>query len=143
MYESIFFSEQTRPKPTLVPSHNPHGPKPYIPPHPVIKPNNPTTKPVRFENESVKHLLHPEHLEPGFESHSNTSPPPFTTPKYPTITDEYKSLEEVPQEFSQNPNHISVISEYTLFYDETDKFRGKPKLVEGDLENYRPRPIIP
>ena len=81
--------------------------------------------------QSNKKLLHPE-------PHSSTSTPPFATPTYPTIIDTL-----VPQEFSQNPNHISVISEYTLFYDETDKFRGKPKLVEGDLENYRPRPIIP
>ena len=129
---SFLFSEHPRPKPTSVPNHNSHGPKPYVPPHPTIKPEIPLSKPIRFEIDNVKHLLNPE-------SHSNTSPPPFTTPSYPIITD----LEEIPHEFSQNPNHISVISEYALFYDETDKFRGKPKLVDGDLENYRPRPIIP
>jgi len=91
------------------------------------------SKPIRFEENETKNLLNP-----GL--YSSTSTPPFTTPLRPTVREEYKNLEEIPQEFSQNPNHISVISEYTLFYDETDKFKGKPKLVEGDLENYRPRP---
>ena len=43
-------------------------------------------------------------------------------------------------ELSQDPSHVSEISSYNLFYEETDKLRQKPKLVDGAHGNYRPRP---
>ena len=43
-------------------------------------------------------------------------------------------------EFSQDPSHVSDVSSYNLFYEETDKLREKPKLVDGGHGNYRPRP---
>ena len=43
-------------------------------------------------------------------------------------------------EFSQDPSHVSDVSSYNLFYEETDKLREKPKLVDGAHGNYRPRP---
>ena len=82
------------------------------------------------------------------ENHSNTSPPPpFTTPSYPIFVTppegpkvEFDTANQILEDFSQDPEHVSVISEYNLFYEETDKLRGKPKLVGGHSENYRPRP---
>ena len=43
-------------------------------------------------------------------------------------------------ELSQDPSHVSDVSSYNLFYEETDKLRHKPKLVDGAHGNYRPRP---
>ena len=45
-------------------------------------------------------------------------------------------------EFSQDPSHVSDVSSYNLFYEETDKLRQKPKLVDGAHGNYRPRPYL-
>ena len=101
------------------------------------------SKPIRFENDgnSIKYLLDPENP-------STTSPPPaFTTPSYPILVTpsedpkvEFDTDNQILEDFSQDPEHVSLISKYNLFYEETDKLRGKPKLVGGNLENYRPRP---
>ena len=81
------------------------------------------------------------------ENPSTTSPPPaFTTPSYPILVTppegpkvEFDTDNQILEDFSQDPEHVSPISEYNLFYEETDKLRGKPKLVGGNYENYRPR----
>ena len=84
-----------------------------------------------------------------YEGVVNTSPPPaFTTPSYSIFVtppegpkDEFDTAtNQILEDFSQDPEHVSPISEFNLFYEETDKLRGKPKLVGGNLENYRPRP---
>ena len=84
-------------------------------------------------------------LNPG--PPSDHSFPPFTTPTYPIVTTEASKnpnsvLNEIPEDFSQNPEHISMISQYPISYKDTDKLIGKPKLVGGSLTNYRPRPKI-
>ena len=52
---------------------------------------------------------------------------------------EFDTDNQILEDFSQDPEHVSLISEYNLFYEETDKLKGKPKLVGGNFENYRPR----
>jgi len=114
-------------------------PAPYIP----------TSKPIRFENDK----LHEQSLEDDIGFLLNPGPPsdhsfpPFTTPTYPIVTTEASKnqnsvLNEIPEDFSQNPEHISMISQYPISYKDTDKLIGKPKLVGGSLTNYHPRPKI-
>ena len=130
------FSDVTIGRPR--PGHINAGPKPYVPPYSRPIPS----KPIRFENDgnSIKHLLDPKNP-------STTSPPPaFTTPSYPILVTppegpkvEFDTDNQILEDFSLDPEHVSPISEYNLFYEETDKLRGKPKLVGGNYENYRPR----
>lgn len=47
---------------------------------------------------------------------------------------------EVVEEYSQNPQHVNLIASDTLFYKDLAKLKTKPKQVEGDLANYRPKP---
>ena len=132
------FSEVTIGQPRPRPGHIIASPELYVPPYSRPIPS----KPIRFENDgnSIKHLLDPKNP-------STTSPPPaFTTPSYPILVTppegpkvEFDTDNQILEDFSQNPEHVSLISEYNLFYEETDKLRGKPKLVGGNYENYRPR----
>ena len=133
------FSEFTIGRPRPRPGHIIAGPEPYVPPYsrPI------SSKPIRFEDEenSIKHLLDPENA-------SDTSTPlAFTTPSYPIFAPlpegpkvEFDATNQILEDFSQDPKHVSPISEFNLFYEETEKLKGKPKLVGGHLENYRPRP---
>ena len=43
----------------------------------------------------------------------------------------------IPEEYSQNPDHIHKISGHTLWYKDLKKLKGKSKMVEGDLAKYR------
>ena len=43
----------------------------------------------------------------------------------------------IPEEYSQNPDHIHKISGHTLWYKDLKKLKGKTKMVEGDLAKYR------
>ena len=49
-------------------------------------------------------------------------------------------ISHIPEEYSQNPEHISGIAHETLFYKDLKKLHSKPKEVEGSLANYRPKP---
>ena len=48
-------------------------------------------------------------------------------------------ISEIPDEYSQNPDHVADISGEPLFYHDVGKLRQKEKLVEGKRENYRPK----
>ena len=134
----LFFPEVIIGRPKPRPGHIIAGPEPYVPPYSRPIPS----KPIRFENDgnSIKHLLDPENP-------SNTSPPPaFTTPSYPILVTppegpkvEFDTANQIVEDFSQDPEHVSPISAFNLFYEETDKLKGKLKLVGGNYENYRPR----
>jgi len=114
------------------------SPEPYFPPA--------YSKPIRFEENdenSIKHLLNPNN--PSDTSH--TSLLLSTTPLYPIFVTsggkniEFDSTNQSNQNLLQDSEDtISQISENNLFYEETNKLKGKPKLVDGNVENYRPRP---
>jgi len=117
------------------------SPEPYIPPT--------HSKPIRFEDNnenSIKYLLNPKNPSDASGT-SGTSHNPFTTPSYPIFvtsegkTNEFDSTNQSIQNILQDSKDtISQISENNLFYEETNKLKGKPKLVDGNVENYRPRP---
>ena len=51
-------------------------------------------------------------------------------------------ISHIPEEYSQNPDHVKGIAHSTLFYKDTKKLKAKPKEVEGSLANYRPKPPV-
>ena len=112
-----------------------------IPGYKVSYPDHEELKKIYIE------LLQADGLEDGFESlkHSNefySLPGDYrsilvTPSEDPKV--EFNTDNQILEDFSQDPEHVSLISEYNLFYEETDKLRGKPKLVGGNYENYRPR----
>lgn len=134
-------------------------PEPFVKPEPVYVQPAPTPGPTYikpFENEVVQ--LIPEYetgflLDPEPPKAPPTAPPapsPSPTPAYvpivPTIGPE-PSLpvmsHGIPEEYSQNPDHIHKISGHTLWYKDLKKLKGKSKMVEGELAKYRPRPPPP
>lgn len=77
----------------------------------------------------------------GFPAVSTTSTTGFfsnvVSTTSPPIVHE---VPEVVEDYSQNAQHVNLIASDTLFYKDLAKLRTKPKQVEGDLANYRPKP---
>ena len=89
--------------------------------------------------------LYNEHMYYKHEPHSDDITPFYFLTTQAPIFEVKEKTNEIPDfsqisEFSQDPSHVSEISSNNLFYEETDKFKSKPKLVNGVHENYRPRP---
>jgi len=53
---------------------------------------------------------------------------------------EISEISNIPDEYSQNPDHVDHIAGNTLFYKDLSKLHAKQKLVEGQLANYKPKP---
>ena len=45
-----------------------------------------------------------------------------------------------PEDYSENADHIQSVADGPLFYKDLRKLKGKPKQVEGQLSNYKPKP---
>lgn len=86
-----------------------------------------------------KHVMVCKYLETNQEPYTGV----ITPSQHILISEapifEVNETNKIP-EFSQDPSHVSDVSSYNLFYEETDKLREKPKLVDGAHGNYRPRP---
>lgn len=85
------------------------------------------------------HQAIPEDSYTSVEAVSTFSPPvvSIVTTKPPK---DQIIISHIPEEYSQNPDHISGIAHSTLFYKDLKKLKSKPKEVEGSLANYRPKP---
>ena len=86
-----------------------------------------------------KHVMVCKYLERNQEPYTDV----ITPSQHSLISEapifEVNETKRIP-ELSQDPSHVSEVSSYNLFYEETDKLRQKPKLVDGAHGNYRPRP---
>ena len=86
-----------------------------------------------------KHIIVCKYLERNQEPYTDV-----ITPSQHILISEAPTFEvnetKIISELSQDPSHVSEVSSYNLFYEETDKLRRKPKLVDGAHGNYRPRP---
>jgi len=126
----------------------------FVKPEPVYVKPSPTPgptyiKPFENENEPIGYPAIPAvpEYETGFllDPEAPTDPP---APSYPVVTteapkDQIIMAHGIPAEYSQNPDHIHKIAGHTLWYKNVAKLKGKQKMVEGDLANYRPRPPGP
>ena len=107
------------------------------------------TKPIRFETEKDhvkehdKYFINESEYIKKILSLYNQHLNKANTPSQPIWTDKAPFPLHAIKELSQNPNHVLPISNNNLFYEETDKLKKKPRLVDGNHYNYRPRPWGP
>lgn len=125
----------------------------FVKPEPVyVKPSAPTPGPSYvkpFENEGTPISYPAVPAVPAYETGFLLDPEVPTEPPAPIVItteapkDQIIMAHGIPAEYSQNPEHIHKITGHTLWYKNTKKLKGKQKMVEGDLANYRPRPPGP
>ena len=88
-----------------------------------------------------KHVMVCKYLETNQEPYADVITPSQHSLILEAPIFDVNETKRIP-ELSQDPSHVSNISSYNLFYEETDKLRQKPKLVNGAHGNYRPRPYL-
>ena len=127
-------------KPVVQPNEDSYG-KPLG--QPIVPSVSTTTVLQPFEETFTIHPAVPETHETGFLINPPGSGFPSSTlvTNNPLLSNSNDVvISNIPEEYSQNPDHVNHIAGDTLYYKDLSKLHSKPKSVEGDLANYRPKP---